>query len=116
MKDEKVYPVDEARFSNSHVNERRYREMYKSSIENPEVFWAEYAEKFLTWNKRWESVSFFDFHKAKISWFEGAKLNASANCLDRHLPEKADQIAILWEGDDPSEDRKISYRELYEEV
>ncbi len=116
MKDEKVYPVDQNRFSNSHVSDRKYREMYESSVNNPDVFWAEYARKFITWSKPWETVSSFDFNSAEISWFDGAKLNASSNCIDRHLPEKENQIAILWEGDDPSEDRKITYRELHEEV
>ncbi len=116
MKDEKVYPVDQKRFSNSHVNDRKYREMYESSVKNPDAFWAEYAKKFITWSKTWKTVSSFDFNSAKISWFEGAKLNASTNCIDRHLPEKENQIAIIWEGDDPSEDRKITYRELHDEV
>ena len=116
MKDEKVYPVDQKRFSNSHVNDRQYREMYESSVKNPDAFWAEYARKFITWSKPWKTVSSFDFNSAKISWFEGAKLNASTNCIDRHLPEKENQIAIIWEGDDPSEDRKITYRELHDEV
>ena len=116
MKDEKVYPVDQERFSNSHVNDRQYREMYESSVKNPDAFWAEYAKKFITWSKTWKTVSSFDFNSAKISWFEGAKLNASTNCIDRHLPEKENQIAIIWEGDDHSEDRKITYRELHDEV
>ena len=116
MKDEKVYPVDQKRFSNSHVNDRQYREMYESSVKNPDAFWAEYARKFITWSKPWETVSSFDFNSAKISWFDGAKLNASTNCIDRHLPEKENQIAILWEGDDPSEHRKITYGELHGEV
>ncbi len=116
MKDEKVYPVDQKRFSNSHVNDRKYREMYESSVKDPDAFWGEYARKFITWSKTWKTVSSFDFNNAKISWFEGAKLNACTNCIDRHLPEKENQIAILWEGDDPSEDRKITYRELHDEV
>ena len=116
MKDEKVYPVDQKRFSNSHVNDRQYREMYESSVKNPDAFWAEYARKFITWSKPWETVSSFDFNSAKISWFDGAKLNASTNCIDRHLPKKRESNCYFVGGRRSSEHRKITYGELHEEV
>ncbi|HEY8553505.1 MAG TPA: acetate--CoA ligase [Burkholderiales bacterium] len=118
MAHEKVYdvPADFAR--RAHIDERRYREMYERSIRDPEGFWAEQAKEFLTWFKPWNKVSdwSYDAKNLYIRWFEGGKLNASYNCLDRHLEKRGDQIAILWEGDDPREDRKITYRELHREV
>ena len=118
MAHEKVYdvPADFAR--RAHIDERRYREMYERSLRDPEGFWAEQAKEFLTWFKPWNKVSdwSYDAKNLYIRWFEGGKLNASYNCLDRHLEKRGDQIAILWEGDDPREDRKITYRELHREV
>jgi len=118
MAHEKVYdvPADFAR--RAHIDERRYREMYERSLRDPEGFWAEQAKEFLTWFKPWNKVSdwSYDAKNLYIRWFEGGKLNASYNCLDRHLEKRGDQIAILWEGDDPKEDRKVTYRELHREV
>ena len=74
------------------INAQSYQYMYDYSISNPDEFWAEQAEKFIDWEKKWERVSDVDFSKGKIAWFEGATLNVSYNCLDRHLPERADQI------------------------
>ncbi|MEC7596477.1 MAG: AMP-binding protein, partial [Pseudomonadota bacterium] len=93
-----------------------YNAMYKQSISNSDEFWAEQAYKFISWDRKWDRVSDVDFSKGKIAWFEGATLNVSYNCLDRHLPERADQIAIIWEGDDPDSSESITYRELYEMV
>ncbi|HEX7044735.1 MAG TPA: acetate--CoA ligase [Burkholderiales bacterium] len=118
MAHEKVYdvPADFAR--RAHIDERKYREMYERSIRDPDGFWAEQAKEFLTWFKPWNKVSdwSYDAKNLYIRWFEGGKLNASYNCLDRHLEKRGDQIAILWEGDDPKEDRRITYRELHQEV
>ncbi len=116
MTEEKVYPVSEAVAAHALVTDEQYREMYQHSVDDPDGFWAEQATKFVTWFKPWEKVSDWDFHEAKIRWFEGGKLNVSYNCLDRHLETRGDQIAIIWEGDDPNEDKKITYRELHEEV
>ncbi len=93
-----------------------YNAMYKQSISNPDEFWAVQADKFISWNRKWDKVSDVDFSKGKIAWFEGATLNVSYNCLDRHLPERADQVAIIWEGDDPDSSESITYQELYEMV
>ncbi|MGK7345403.1 MAG: acetate--CoA ligase [Candidatus Nitrospinota bacterium M3_3B_026] len=92
-----------------------YRELYRRSIEDPEGFWAERAERLL-WRKKWDKVREYDFHEANIKWFEGGELNAAENCLDRHLEKRGDKIAILWEGDNPEEVRKLTYRELAAEV
>jgi len=93
-----------------------YNAMYKQSISNPDKFWAEQADKFISWDRKWDRVSDVDFSKGKIAWFEGATLNVSYNCLDRHLPERADQVAIIWEGDNPDSSESITYQELYEMV
>ncbi|MDA9872028.1 acetate--CoA ligase [Candidatus Thioglobus sp.] len=98
------------------INAESYQSMYDYSISNPDKFWAEQAEKFIDWEKKWDRVSDVDFSKGKIAWFEGATLNVSYNCLDRHLPERADQVAIIWEGDDPNSSESITYKELHEKV
>jgi len=98
------------------INAEQYHSMYQYSIENPDDFWAEQAEKFISWNSKWDRVSDVDFSEGKIAWFEGATLNVSYNCLDRHLPERANQVAIIWEGDDPNSSQSITYQELYEMV
>jgi acetyl-CoA synthetase len=90
--------------------------MYERSMNEPETFWAEQAETFIDWEKKWDKVSDVDFAKGKIAWFEGATLNVSYNCLDRHLPERADQVAIIWEGDDPNSSESITYSQLHEKV
>jgi len=112
----KVYDVPADFEANALINETQYQEMYQRSVDDPEGFWAEQAEKFLTWSKPWDKVMDYDFNKAYIRWFEGGKLNVSANCLDRHLETRGDQVAIIWEGDDPNVDKKITYRELHADV
>jgi acetyl-CoA synthetase len=98
------------------IDAKKYHSMYQQSIDSPDDFWEEQAEKFITWNSKWDKVSDVDFSEGKIAWFEGATLNVSYNCLDRHLPERADQVAIIWEGDDPDSSESITYQELYEMV
>ena len=93
----------------------QYKEMYKESIENPDKFWSEIAENF-TWFKKWTTVRQFDFVEGHIKFFDGGKTNVTYNCLDRHLEKNGDRIAYLWEGNEPGEDRKITYKELHEEV
>ncbi len=116
MSDSKVYPVNDAFASMAHINQEQYTAMYKSSIESPEAFWAEQAESFLDWITPWTEVRSFDFLKGEASWFKGGKLNVSANCIDRYLPKYADRVAIIWEGDQPGDDKKITYQMLYSEV
>jgi len=98
------------------INAKTYESMYSQSMSNPDEFWAEQAEIFVDWEKQWDKVSDVDFSKGKIAWFEGATLNVSYNCLDRHLPERADQVAIIWEGDDPSSSESITYKDLHKRV
>jgi acetyl-CoA synthetase len=90
--------------------------MYQDSIDNPKVFWAEQAKLFLDWIEPWDAVMNYDYQTGHIRWFEGGTLNVSVNCIDRHLESRGDQVAIIWEGDDPSQDSKITYRQLHKEV
>ena len=116
MSESKVYPVKPEIAASAHIDSEAYKTLYQQSINDPEHFWAEQAEQFLTWSKRWDSVMNCDYLTGHIRWFEGGELNVSVNCLDRHLETRADQVAIIWEGDDPSQDKKITYRELFESV
>ncbi len=116
MSEEKTYPVSEAAASQSHLSVSQYNEMYQKSIDDAETFWAEQASKFLTVFETWDQVSSSDFTTATATWFHGAKLNASYNCIDRHLEKHGDQTAIIWEGDEPDQDLNISYRDLHEAV
>ena len=115
MSDSKTYPILDG-FADAHIGPDDYNRMYKRSIEDRDGFFGEMAEKFLTWDKPWDEVCSYDFIKGEASWFKGGQLNVSVNCIDRHLPERADQVAIIWEGDDPSESRRITYAELKDEV
>ena len=98
------------------INPKQYDAMYKQSIEEPDVFWSEQAATFLAWTKPWEHVSQVDMQQGQIAWFNGGELNVSTNCIDRHLPARADQTAIIWEGDEPTEESHITYQQLYERV
>src|SRR5690554_5573820 len=93
-----------------------YQQMYRRSIEDPEGFWAEQAERFIDFFKPAERVYEGDFSQSDVKWFTGAELNASWNCIDRHLPQRADQVALIWEGDEPSDTLKITYRDLHKAV
>ena len=93
-----------------------YQKHYKTSVENPEAFWEEVANKFV-WRKKWSKVLEWDFHKPEVKWFIGGKLNITENCIDRHLPARANQVAIIWEPNDPKDEaKKITYQTLYDEV
>jgi len=116
MDNNRIYPVALRNAEDAYIDEARYQEMYRRSIENPEEFWPEQAEKYLTYTKKWDQVTSYDYVTGAIAWFSGAKLNATVNCIDRHLEARGDQIAIIWEGDDPSEQQHISYKELHESV
>jgi acetyl-CoA synthetase len=117
MSDSKLYPVPEAFAAQANVTAGQYREMYQQSVDDPETFWAEQAQSYLTWSRPWEQVLDWSFRgDVHVKWFIGGKLNVTLNCLDRHLETRGDQTAIIWEGDDPEVDRHISYRELHAEV
>jgi acetyl-CoA synthetase len=115
--DVKLYPVPAEVAKHAHIDEATYKEMYQRSVDDPEGFWGEQAEKFLSWYKPWDKVLDWSYEgNVHIKWFEGGKLNLTYNCIDRHLESRGDQVAIIWEGDDPSVDKKITYNELYEHV
>jgi len=116
MSEHKIYPVLPEIAQHAHIDKTRYQELYQQSIDDPETFWSEQAKTFLDWTKPWDTTLEYDFPTGKIRWFEGGQLNVSVNCLDRHLATRGDQTAIIWEGDDPDQDKKISYRELHEQV
>jgi len=110
------YPVPAAFRARAHIDRDKYLAMYRRSIESPDAFWAEQAEKFVDWYKRWDTVSQADFTQGRFAWFKGAKLNVSYNCIDRHLKAHGDQTAIIWESDDPGTDARITYRQLHANV
>ena len=116
MAKEKVYKVSGEISKNAHIDEKKYKEMYARSINDSDVFWEEQAEEFITWFSKWDIIQEWNFSDITISWFKNAKLNVSYNCIDRHLEKRGDQIAIIWEGDDPGDQKYITYRELHEEV
>ena len=116
MVDERVVAVKPHISATTHMDDETYQAMYAESISSPETFWAKQAEKYVTWFQGWEHVSHVDFGSGDIRWFEGATLNAAYNCIDRHLESRGDATAIIWEGDEPGDERLISYRELHSEV
>ena len=115
MSNEALYPVPST-FSDAHITPEKYHDMYRASLDDPETFWSQQAEEFLSWDKTWDSVCESDLSTGHARWFDGGKLNASVNCIDRYLPHRADQTAILWEGDDPGESQHITYQVLKDEV
>ncbi len=117
MSEVHVYPVNQAIADNAHITDDKYREMYQQSVINPEGFWREHGQ-ILDWIKPFSKVknTSFDTGHVSVNWFEDGTLNVSANCLDRHLATRGDQPAIIWEGDDPTDDATLTYNELHEEV
>lgn len=112
-----LYPVSPDFAKNALITETQYKEMYQHSIQDPESFWAEQAER-LDWIRKWDKVKETSFKKpVNIKWYKGGKLNVSYNCIDRHLAKRGDKVALLWEPDNPSvPSRKITYKELHKEV
>ncbi|PCJ68726.1 MAG: acetate--CoA ligase [Rhodobiaceae bacterium] len=117
MSGTEIFPVSKEQAARAFVDEAGYKKMYAASIENPESFWGEQGKR-LDWIKPYTKVKDTSFEKSNlhVRWFEDGTLNASTNCIDRHLKTRGDQVAIIWEGDDPSVDKKITYRELHEAV
>ena len=116
MSDFPTHPVPQQWSDSAWIDEATYEAMYRQSIENPDQFWGDQAAQFLTWDKPWETVCRSDIEQGQAAWFEGGKLNVAVNCIDRHLVDRADQTAIIWEGDDPSDHAHISYAQLHEQV
>ena len=111
-----IYEISQDIKNDSLVSEEEFSDMYQHSITNPNEFWHEQASNYLEWISEWDQVSEHNFSKGQVSWFKGGKLNATVNCIDRHLASRANQTAIIWEGDDPDESNHISYQELHESV
>jgi len=113
---QKYEPPSEAK-NNAHIGSMEdYKRLYEHSINNPEDFWAEQAER-ITWFKKWDNIWEWDFNKADIKWFEGAKLNACYNCVDRHVEQgHGEKTALIWEGNNPDETKNYNYNELLEKV
>jgi hypothetical protein len=109
MSEEKVYQVPADIAAKAHINAEQYAEMYQRSLDDPQGFWAEQAETFLTWSKKWDSVMDYSYNAEDlhIKWFEGGRLNVSYNCLDRHLETRGDQVAIIWEADNPARTARL---------
>ena len=116
MSESTSYDIPSAFAQDAHIDAKQYREMYEQSVNDPAGFWAAQAEEFLHWDKPWDNVLDWDYSKGHIRWFEGGRLNACYNCVDRHLETRGEQTALIWEGDDPGDDNRISYRELHEHV
>ena len=116
MAKEIVHQVPDLIKKNALLSNEEYEKLYKESLDHSEVFWSKQANEYLDWISPWEKVSESDLTKGEVSWFIRGKINASENCIDRHLEKKSDQIAIIWEGDDPSISKSITYQELYESV
>ena len=114
---DKVYDVPAEWKKRAYLDDAKYRELYAASIKDPDKFWGEQAKR-IDWMKRFTKVKNTSFEPSKVSikWFEDGTLNAAYNCIDRHLPKRAKQTAIIWEGDDPKDSRHITYQELHDEV
>ena len=110
------YPVSSSAAKNTHLTDAEYQRLYQQSISSPETFWAQQAEKFLQWQQPWHTVCDADFTTGDVSWFAGGKLNVSTNCIDRHLSDKADTTAIIFEGDEPGNAQHITYQQLHDHV
>ena len=116
MNKEKIYNTPTSILESSNISEAEFNELYKQSLENPDEFWSNQADKYLDWNQKWTKVKETNIEKGEVTWFKDGKLNASVNCIDRHLPENRNKIALIWEGDDPSDAKNITYQELLNEV
>ena len=114
---EKIHLIPAQWKKNALIGEADYRAMYAQSIAKPDKFWGKQAKR-LDWFKAPKKIknSSYAFPKVSIKWFEDGILNVSYNCIDRHLKKRADRVAIVWEGDDPYYDKKITYRELHAHV
>ncbi|WP_297844129.1 acetate--CoA ligase [Pseudomonas sp.] len=116
MFDISKFPIADAVRKAAQLSPDDYQRLYQQSVENPDAFWGEQAKAFLDWSKPWQQVQQSDLKTGQASWFKGAELNVSYNCIDRHLESRGEQIAIVWEGDSPSESAEITYKKLHNNV
>ena len=112
----KIYSVSEKQKKNSVITEADFESDYLESINNPKKFWKEKAEETLKWFSNWDEVISSNLEEGKVEWFKNGKLNACFNCVDRHLENYSNKTAIIWEGDSPEDNKKISFEELHENV
>ena len=110
-----MYPIQKSN-KTPLIDKEKYENMYADSINDSDKFWAEQANIFLNWDKSWTQVSNVDYTQGQIEWFKGGRLNVAYNCIDRHLPQRANQTAIIWEGDDPEVSQNVTYQQLHDEV
>ncbi|PPV41353.1 acetate--CoA ligase [Ectopseudomonas oleovorans] len=110
------HPVSDAVRQRAHLDNDAYLRLYQQSVEQPEIFWAEQAKAFLSWFKPWDQVHASDLQLGHAEWFKGGQLNVAYNCIDRHLEKRGEQIAIIWEGDNPAESAHITYNKLHHNV
>lgn len=116
MSEASLYPVPEYFKRNAAIDAATYKILYEKSVNNPDEFWAEQATQFLSWQAPWSKVTESNLKKGEVKWFIDGKLNVSVNCIDRHLPARAQQTAIIWEGDNPEESEHITYQQLHDRV
>jgi len=116
MSESKVYPVKPDYAAGANINKEQYDAWYQESIDDPDTFWAKRANEFLDWDQPFTQTQRVDFSKAEATWFDGGKLNITTNCIDRHLEKRGEQVAIIWEGDDPEDDASITYNDLHKSV
>ncbi len=117
MSDVHIHPVPADFAKDALIDKAKYEEMYKASIENNEAFWEEHGKR-IDWIKPYTKVKDVNYNTPGVSikWFYDGTLNASVNCLDRHLATRGDQTAIIWEGDEPTDDEHVTYKDLHERV
>ncbi|NMY40686.1 acetate--CoA ligase [Pseudomonas sp. WS 5013] len=111
-----LHPVKDEVRQRAHLDNEAYQRLYRQSIEQPDAFWSEQARQFLHWFKPWDRVQHSDLTQGEAQWFAGGQLNVAHNCIDRHLPQRGEQIAIIWEGDNPAESAHITYNKLHHNV
>ncbi|WP_165672875.1 acetate--CoA ligase [Metapseudomonas otitidis] len=111
-----LHPVPEDVRQRAHIDNDTYQRLYRQSVDEPQTFWSEQATRVLHWFKPWDELHHSDLAKGEARWFKGGKLNVAYNCIDRHLDTRAEQIAIIWEGDNPTESAHITYRKLHSNV
>lgn len=116
MNDEKIYPPSDSVKMRAHLDRDQYEALYQESIKAPESFWPKMANDFISWSQPWHTLTESNLNQGEAAWFVGGQLNACYNCVDRHLASRADQTAIIWEGDDPNQQDHISFRELHQRI
>jgi len=117
MEETRVFPPPQEIVDRAYIkNMDDYQKMYKRSLNEPEGFWAEQAEEFIDWYKKWDKVWEWSFDTLDIKWFEGGKLNITYNCLDRHLEKRGDKVALIFQGEPYDDYKTYTYKELHTEV